>query len=316
MKLPIVFMFSGQGSQYYQMGKALFESNKTFKERMQKADSIIQDLIGMSVMEEMYNNQNNKSTPFTRTLLTHPAIFMVECALVEVMREHKIHPDIILGTSMGEFAAAVTAGVLSFEFALEAIVKAALSLELCPEGTMLAILANPGLYQQQEYLNRYSELAAINFLSHFVVSGSKDNLTKIMSNLNKNNITSQLLPVSQAFHSSMIDIAKMPFLQAIQSIPLQKPVIPYLSGAEANFLSSLTHHHFWDTARKPILFKNTIEYLENQHPSLYLDVGPSGTLATFVKYNLTAQSQSKIFPLLSPFSDDIKNVETVLDKCC
>ena len=71
MPLPIVFMFSGQGSHYYQMGKELFEENKTFHDWMLKADHLYHDLTQLSVIDHLYSKENIKAKPFTQTLLTH-----------------------------------------------------------------------------------------------------------------------------------------------------------------------------------------------------------------------------------------------------
>src|SRR5688572_9620134 len=115
MTKPIVFMFSGQGSHYYQMGRELFEQQPIFRHWMQLADSIYQELTGLSIIHELYENGHKKSEPFVRTLLTHPAIFSIEYALGQIILEQGIIPDYVLGTSLGEFAAAVFAGVMTFE---------------------------------------------------------------------------------------------------------------------------------------------------------------------------------------------------------
>ena len=287
MSLPIVFMFSGQGSQYYHMGRILFEKNIIFKNWMIKADYLCQEIMGLSVIDHLYNNQITKDQPFTQTLLTHPAIFMVEYALMQVLFENNIKPDLVLGASMGEIAAATASGVLSFESALQLVIKQAQALEDCPRGGMLAVLHHVSLYQEQSYLHEYSELAAINFPSHFVVSGLSDNLKMIMEQLNENNILYQLLPVSHAFHSSLIDSTKISILNAAQSLQIKMSEVPLISCVEAKVVSTLTPTHFWDICRAPILFQSAIEYLESKQASLYLDLGPSGTLATFVKYNLS-----------------------------
>lgn len=314
MTLPIVFMFSGQGSQYYQMGKELFEQNKTFQAAMLKVNRLCQDLVGFSILDEIYHPKNPKSQPFTRTLFTHPTIFMVEYSMMQVMRENNIDPKLVVGSSAGEFAAAVSAGVLTLETALQAVIKQAQALEqYCQEAGMLAILADTSLYQSQSYLHQFSELAAVNFSSHFVVSGKTDHLKMIETHLKENDIAFQLLPVSQGFHSSLIDNAKTPFLESIQSLSIKQPAIPYVSCVYANTLTSLTHQYFWEIARSPIQFQKAIQHIENQHSAIYLDLGPSGTLATFVKYNLTSSSQSKLYSILSPYGQDIENLGMVLN---
>lgn len=305
-------MYSGQGSQYYQMGQDLFSKNTIFRASISKADQMHQDMTGFSVLDELYNEQNNKSKIFSETKFTHPAIYMFEYALTQVLLENNIHPDIVLGSSLGELAAATISSAFDFETGLKAVIAQANALEQCKAGSMLAILSDPSLYQRESYLNKYSELAAVNFSNHFVVSGTLENLQNIVTELNQSNIVSQILPVSQAFHSENIENAKQPFLNAIEPLMLNKAKIPIVSCKNANYITELSKEHFWDVVRYPILFQKTIQLLESQGTFNYLDLGPSGTLATFVKYNLSPNSQSKPITLLSPYGQDVKNLDAVL----
>lgn len=313
MSLPIIFMYSGQGSQYYQMGRNLFDGNIVFKNSMIKADQIYQEMTGSSILARLYDDQFKVNQPFTQTTLTHPAIFMVEHALTQVFLAQNIVPDMVLGTSLGEFAAAATAGIISFESALDAVIKQADNLAVCPPGGMLAVLHNPDLFTSQSYFYNHSELAAISFNSHFVVAGSNENLQLITNKLNESRIPCQLLPVSHAFHSNHIDTAKEPFLQSIKELVINKGNIPCVSCEQGGLLDLPTLVHFWDVVRQPILFQKTITQLEHKQSGIYIDLGPSGTLANFVKYNLSSGSQSNQFPIITPYGNEANNLDKVLN---
>ena len=180
MRQSVVFMFSGQGSHYYQMGRGLFEHNLVFQEWMLEGDKILSEMIGVSIIDQVYNNRYKKIDPFNRTLYTHPAIFLVEYALAQAVIDSGIEPDQVLGTSVGGFAAAALAGVMTFETALTAVVRQAEAIEtLCPPGGMMAILNSPDLYFENPLFNENLELAGINFPSHFVVSGKPESLSDI-----------------------------------------------------------------------------------------------------------------------------------------
>lgn len=105
--LPIVFMFSGQGSQYYQMGKMLFEHNKIFKNHMIDADSYFIKMTGNSLIKILYDSNKRQTDLFLDFSLTHPAIFMIEYALTKALIDNHIQPDFLLGNSVGEVTAAV-----------------------------------------------------------------------------------------------------------------------------------------------------------------------------------------------------------------
>ena len=128
-----VFMFSGQGSQYFHMGRALYDDNDTFRGWMVRLDEVARQASGSSVIEALYSDARAKGEPFDRTLLTHPAIFMVEYALAQALIHAGVVPDLVLGVSMGSFAAAAVAGFIDVEDALTAVIRQAMSLEECSE---------------------------------------------------------------------------------------------------------------------------------------------------------------------------------------
>jgi len=103
-------MFSGQGSQYFKMGHALFVHDPIFRDWMVRLDGIVRELSGSSVVDALYSTDRGKGEIFARTLVTHPAIFMVEYSLAQSLIHANVEPDITLGASLGSFAAAVVAG--------------------------------------------------------------------------------------------------------------------------------------------------------------------------------------------------------------
>jgi len=310
---PIIFMFSGQGSHYYQMGKVLFEQNAIFNQWMKQADAICKEIINLSVIEQLYQPQHKKGDNFSNTLLTNPAIFMVEHALGQVLLNNNIIPDRVLGSSLGEYAAGVFAGLWTFETALQTVIHQAQLLETnCAKGGMLAILSSPKLYDDNKILHEHSEIAAVNFNSHFVVAGKPEGLKMIESFLTARQISFQALAVSQAFHSTFVDPAKLPYLDFLQQQSLSSVTMPFISCLNTQYhLSPIPHEHFWDVLRKPIQFQDTIKALEKEGSYYYVDVGPAGTLATFVKYNLTGEHESRTLALMSPFINDMKNIENL-----
>ena len=314
MKKPIVFMFSGQGSHYYQMSQYLFNEDPIFNHWIQSADLLYQKKTDFSIIQELYQNQNKKSKPFNRTLFTHPAIFIVEYATAQLLISQGITPDYVLGASLGEFTAAVIAGILSFEDALDAVITQAQMIEeKCIKGSMLAILKSSDFYYDNKLLYENSELAATNFHSHFIISGKINNILKIEIFLKEQQILYQPLAVTHGFHSSFIDTVKLNYLDSISQYKLQTPKVSFVSCTHSAQLTSLPLQYFWDIIRRPIHFQATIEMLEKQNRYIYLDLGPSGTLATFIKYNLGTTSASQTFPTLTPFGQNSKNVEKIRD---
>ena len=310
MSARTVFMFSGQGSQYFQMGRSLFEANTVFREWMTRLDDVAHRRCGKRVIDAIYASP--KSEVFARTLLTHPAIFMVEYSLAQCLMHENVRPDLTLGASLGSFAAAAVAGHLDVEDAMAAVVEQAIALEArCARGGMIGILADPSLYDDA-FLNRRSEMAGINFKTHFAVSAAAAEVEAIEADLKQRHVAHQRLAVSFAFHSRWIDNAESRFAAFMRSIRRRRPLLPIACCAEGTTLSELPDDFYWQAVRQPMRFERTVAHLERQGAHRYIDVGPSGTLATFVKYGLPTASQSTAHAILTPFGRDEKNLAALI----
>ncbi|MCO4850736.1 acyltransferase domain-containing protein [Bacillus vallismortis] len=312
MNEPLVFMFSGQGSQYYHMGKELFKENTVFRQSMLEMDAIAARRIGTSIVEEIYHPAKRVSDPFDSILLSHPAIFIIEYSLYKVLADRGIYPDYVLGASLGEFTAAAVSGVSDAESILDCILEQAILIQQsCDKGNMLAILDHPQLLKDHPQLFRNSELISINYDSHFVISGEEENIKQIMEVLKEKQILCQLLPVSYAFHSSLIDPAGSVYTEFLRSISFKNPSIPMVSSLTGGCLHEMDKHFFWDAVRKPMRFREAIGYLESQHTCRFIDLGPSGTLAAFVKQLIPGDSADRCCSIITPFHQELKNLNTV-----
>ncbi|OHX14636.1 acyltransferase domain-containing protein [Chromobacterium sphagni] len=313
-KPKIAFMFSGQGSQYFQMGQRLYQRQRVFRHWMDRLDGTVRQSVGLSVVDALYHQQRGKADSFDRTLLSHPAIFMVEYSLAQALLAEQLEPDILIGASLGTFVAAAVAGCVDCDQALTMLLSHAQVLEAhCERGAMIAVLANARLYDELG-LSSYGELAAINFDSHFVISTSMSGALEVERILNGRNVLFQRLPVSFAFHSAWLETAERWLDTHLQTMPMAKARIPIACCMRAGLVESVAGDHLPMVMRKPIQFQKTIEYLETTGPYEYVDVGPSGTLATFVKYVYPPGStQSRTHVMLTPFDRDLENFSAVVE---
>lgn len=313
MSARTVFMFSGQGSQYYQMGKQLFEGHSVFRQWMIRLDELARELSGDRVIDAVYSS--SKAEVFDQTRLTHPAIFMIEYSLAQCLVHEGIKPDLTLGTSLGSFAAATVAGYLDVEDAMAAVLNQAQAFEVsCERGGMIAIVADPTLYHES-FLREHSEMAGINFASHFGVSAPQANLATIESTLKQRGVIHQRLAVSFPFHSRWIDNAAAGFNSFMRSVPWRKGRLPLVCCEQAATLTELPEDFFWRVVRHPIRFREAVAHLEQRGKHRYIDVGPSGTLATFVKYGLPKSSESTAHSILTLYGQDQKNLTALLLAC-
>lgn len=307
---PVAFMFSGQGSHYFQMGGDLFEQHPVFRREMLAMDALAAPVLGTSVVETLYHSGRRKDELFDQTAATSAAIFMVQYALARALMEDGVKPDLVLSTSLGIFAAAAVAGALSVEDALGTVTKLGLIFEReCEKGAMLALLAERDLFDQWEELRSDTELAAENLASHFVVSTPLTRLERVLSMLNARDITFSRLAVSHAFHSKWIDPAEASAMTLLAPLRYRKPSAAMLCCTEGRIIAPLEADHFWRALRRPIRFAASVEALEKRAAHLYVDIGPTGTLASFLKRGLPAEAGARVKAVMTPFGGGLRNYE-------
>jgi len=302
-----VLLFSGQGSHHFQMGRELFECDAHFRAAMLQADDVFRERCGESIVAVLFN-ERARGAPFDRLLHSHAAIFMVEHALATTLIDAGIMPDVVLGASLGTFAAAAVAGHIDPRDALLAVIEQAMAVEThCQRGRMIAVLGDWQHWLTPELLD-LCELAAVNFDAHAVLSLPHSHAAEVESHLRRCGATLQTLPVDYAFHSRWIDAAEPSYQAFLRTLQLRQGNVPLVCCAQGRPLQTLCADHFWSAVREPIRFQHAIGELAAQGEYRYIDAGPGGTLATFLKYALPAGSASSIHHAMSPLGSDMQRL--------
>lgn len=310
MKKPIVFMFSGQGSQYYHMGRELYEEHPRFRLWMDHCDEIVHALTGTSLIDVIYREGVNKSEPFDRILHTNPALLCIEYSLARVLMETDIQPDYLLGYSLGEIAASVVSGAVSLEDGLQLSVEYARLLEEnCRPAGMLAIIESEDIVDRFPGIFRNCSLSGRNFEKNFVVSGLLEDIQRLQEVLRRENIVSQRLPVNYGFHTELMDPIEDRFKNLARKIVFSPISIPVVSTLKAGWVREIDVDYLWDVVRHPVEFGKTVRQMLWNEDYAFIDVGPSGTLATFVKYLLTAGSRSTHFETINQFGRNLSTLD-------
>nr|AAS47559.1 putative acyltransferase [symbiont bacterium of Paederus fuscipes] len=311
---PVVWMFSGQGSQYFQMGRQLYEQDETFHAWMKSLDDNVRDYIGQSLLDIIYDTGHERSLPFDRLIHTHPALFMVQYALAKSLLARGLPaPDFLIGASLGEFIAISLAGDTHVENILFNLIKQArLFDEYCNAGAMLLVIDHIDTFSTTPAFSKDCELAGINFDHCFVVSGPRTGILQTRKSLTKQNIACQLLPVSIAFHSSWMDEVHEIFIQQFPEQICRRLHTPVISCAlpVPEQLTRFSSTYWWHVIRQPIAFHLAINTFHQSSPNaVYLDLGPAGNMAAATKYNLPSSIHYRILPTMTPFGRDLENIE-------
>lgn len=310
MKKPIVFMFSGQGSQYYHMGKELYEGHPRFRLWMDHCDEIVHALTGTSLIDVIYREGVNKSEPFDRILHTNPALLCIEYSLARVLMEMDIQPDYLLGYSLGEIAASVVSGAVSLEDGLQLSVEYARLLEEnCRPAGMLAIIESEDVVDRFPGIFRNCSLTGRNFEKNFVVSGLLEDIQRLQEALKRENIVCQRLPVNYGFHTELMDPVEDRFKNLARKTVFSPIGIPVVSALKTGGVREIDVDYLWEVVRYPVEFGKTVRQMLRNEDYAFIDAGPSGTLATFVKYLLPAGSRSTHFETINPFGRNLSTLD-------
>ncbi|WP_372156784.1 acyltransferase domain-containing protein [Xanthomonas campestris pv. fici] len=308
----IVWMFSGQGSQYFQMGKDLYRSDYTFRQWMNRLDEVAREKSGHSIVAVVYADRFSHDTPFEDLPYTQAALFMVQYALAKALLARGFpRPDYLLGASLGEFVATAVAGAVEPErMLLDLIAQAQLFDTSCRGGAMLMVIDQVQTFYDDPLFAGGCELAGINFDGCFVVAGLASRIAALGQSLKTRNITFRRLPIPVAFHSSCIEPARVHFQKHLAEREVRPGTIPIISCARApRQPNEAPAEPWWNVVREPILFGHSIQHFDHRHPdSIYVDLGPAGNLATFAKYALSPHARDRILPIMTPYGRDAEKV--------
>jgi bacillaene synthase trans-acting acyltransferase len=315
-----VFLLSGQGSQYYQMGAQLYKDEERFNLHMKRLDKLVQPRINRSIVDILYHENKEKSQPFTRILYTIPAVFMVEYCLARTLMDVNIIPDYLLGASLGEYVALTLAGVLPLEDMLDLLIRRAKRVEKnCEPGAMIGVIADPDLYGREPVLNKNSSLGGVSSNRYFVLSGFREKMEPIKAFLREKKISHQELPISYGFHSPNIypgferggDLSGTDLLTR----PLQLPGIHVISCLTGKKLVFFEDDYLGKVAKNCVQFAMGLATLNREkHNFNYIDLGPSGTDAGFVRQSGTLGKSSRIYRIMTPLGDGYQKFKKIRDE--
>lgn len=273
---PVVFLFSGQGSQYPGMGKKLYETEAIFREALNDCAAEFSDLDLIALV-------TNLEESLSDTAEVQPALFALEYSLARLLMSWNVKPAAMIGHSLGEYVAACLAGVFSLKDALHLVRRRGVLMQACPNGRMLAVRAQ--VDELLELLGQDLEIAAVNAPDQTVISGTEVEISKLQEQLAEKEISCLALQTSHAFHSKSMDPALADFRETLERIELNAPELDLVSNQSGKWLtaSEATSVDYWvGHLRHSVLFHEGLRTLsENLPEACYLEIGPGQALCRF-----------------------------------
>ena len=312
---PVAFVFSGQGSQYPDMGRRLFETQPTFRRELERCNELVAPFLDRPLLEVMYPSDPGTS-PIMEAAYAQPAILALEYALASMWRSWGVEPGLVYGHSLGEYAAACVAGVLRVEDAMEIVARRARLMQALPENGGMAAAFAPHELVEEAVAKRAGSLAvaAVNGSEEMVISGAADALRLACEEIDSAGYKTTPLKVTRAFHSPLIDPMLAEFADVFDGVDFKPPRIDVISNVTGEPVQpdTLCRREYWcDHARRPVQFENSTVAAYELGYRVFVEIGPSPTLS-LLGATCAGGEAATWLPSLRPEIDDWKQLLSTL----
>jgi acyl transferase domain-containing protein/thioesterase domain-containing protein/acyl carrier protein len=308
----IVFMFSGQGTQYIGMGKVLYNTEAEFSRLI---DDCCRDL-DLTIKEKVYAFivGTLPESEMTNTLILQPALFILEYALAKFWIYLGVLPHAMIGHSLGEYVAACIGGVMSVGDALKLICLRAKLMASTAPGMMLAVEKPAELILP--FLNQTSvSIAAINTPTSCVISGDSASLCELEQKFKELEISTLRLKVAHAFHSKLMEPILKDFRAALEQIELKPSKIPFMSNLTGNWIKNeevITPDYWVDHLRYTVKFSRGLQTMVTEGYQVFIEIGPGRTLSQLARMHIKELSDVCIQNTLPPLQATVLDQEHFL----
>ncbi|WP_420805405.1 SDR family NAD(P)-dependent oxidoreductase [Paenibacillus sanguinis] len=314
---PVVFLFSGQGSQYVNMACGLYEKEPIFRDALDSCFKLVRPYVDFDLKECFYPSipSEQDALRINQTEVAQVAIFAVEYALAQFLLSLGIRPQVMIGHSIGEFTAACLSGVMSLEDSLKLVAWRGKLMQRMAPGAMTAVQLSEE--KIRPLLSADLALAAVNGPGMCVVSGSFDAVDSFEYTLQASGHSFSRLHTSHAFHSPMMEPMLAQFEQKVQEITFHAPQIPYLSNVTGGEITEedVKDSRYWiHHLRETVRFSDGIGRLLKMEKAVFIELGAGNTLVTLLRKHPARRSEHIILNMIRHPQEAVSDREHLLSK--
>ncbi|WDZ82467.1 type I polyketide synthase [Micromonospora cathayae] len=284
----VAFLFSGQGAQYAGMGAQLYAEEPAFAAVVDECAELLRPELGLDLRDLILGRDPDAGEKLTETRYTQPALFVIEYALATLWQRAGVKPAAMIGHSIGEYAAATVAGVLTLPDALRVVAARGRLMQSMPAGAMLAVSLDESVVA--ETLPDGLAVATVNGPGTCVVAGPHE-AVEAYAQTRKGKC--KPLRTSHAFHSPMMDPILAEFTALMAAVPLRPPTVPFLSNVTGTWITDAqaTDPAYWAAhLRQPVRFGACVATLIAEGVWQLVECGPGKQLANLARMQVAKGS--------------------------
>ncbi|MEO0839176.1 MAG: type I polyketide synthase [Cyanobacteria bacterium J06643_5] len=293
----IAFLFTGQGSQYIDMAREIYDTQATFRQTINLCDEILRPYLKQSLLSVLYPSSGENQL-LHQTAYTQPALFALEYALCRLWQSWGIEPTVVMGHSVGEYVAACIAGVFSLEDGLKLIAERGRLMQSLPsDGGMVAVMATEE--QVAEIIashNTEVAIAAVNGPQSVVISGKYQAITAVVDSLSEYGIKTKRLQVSHAFHSPLMQPMLQEFERIATGVEYSQPRIKMISNVTGNLIGDeVCSTQYWCRhILESVRFAEGMKTLAVQKCQVLLEIGSKPILLGMGRQCLSSEQADNL----------------------
>lgn len=297
-KRPVVFMFSGQGAQYVDMTRGLYDSEPVFRASVDRCAVALEPILDLDIRAIMFPDtsaRDEAAETLRQTAYTQPALFVVEYSLAMLWQSWGLHPEALVGHSIGEYVAACLSGVFTLEDALSLVAARGRLMQGLPTGSMLAVPLTEA--ELDPYLDDRTCVGVINSESMCVVSGEIEAVARFARTLEEEGVQSRPVQTSHAFHSPMMEPILDAFRDEVAKAQPREPQTPLVSNRTGTWMTAeqAVDPDYWaQHLRHTVRFHDCLTTLLEDPNRVFLEVGPGRTLSSLTRMHPAKESDTVV----------------------